>query len=153
MFKKLPVVILTLGILLSCKDENVDCALVLCAPGEAIRLELINNGANVISNGTYDETNIAVDGDLLENLQIRVLPNVQGATSGLLELNNFDWRPGEYAYTVALGSDWIIDLLVTFGLTGNDPCCGDRLIITDLSAGDFPVERTTYSSFYTIILE
>ena len=153
MLRKSLIVILVYSILLSCKDENDDCSLVLCAPGDAIRLELINNDANVISNGTYDETNISVDGDVLENLQIRVLPNVQGATSGLLELNNFDWRPGEYAYTVALGNDWLIDLLVTFGLAGNDPCCGDRIIITRLSAGNFTVEQLPNPSFYTIILE
>ncbi|MEZ2415755.1 hypothetical protein ACA086_12375 [Muriicola sp. E247] len=145
---------LILILFFSCNtDKTPDCSLVLCAAGDAIRLELINNGENIISNGTYTESNISISRDESENLRIRVLSDVQGATSGLLELNNFDWQPGEYAYTVELENDWVINLSVTFGLTGNDPCCGDRLEITTLSAGNFTVEQLPNSGFYTIILE
>lgn len=145
---------LLLILILSCNpDKSPDCSLVLCAAGDAISLELINNGENLISNGTYTESNISISGDVTENLRIRVLPNVQGATSGLLELNNFDWQPGEYAYTVELENDWVINLSVAFGVTARDSCCGDRLVITTLSAGNFTVERLPNSSFYTIILE
>jgi hypothetical protein len=145
---------LVLILVCSCNNEKTeDCSLVLCAAGDAIRLELIYNGENLISNGAYTESNISVIGDAMENLQIRVLPNVQGATSGLLEINNFDWQPGEYAYTVELGDDWVINLSVTFDLTGKDICCGDRLVITTLSAGNLTVEQLPNSSFYSIILE
>ena len=153
MFKRILIAFVILAFLLSCKNESVDCSLVLCAAGDAIRLELIENGENVISNGTYTGSNITVSGEVMENLQIRVLPNTQGATSGLLELNNFDWQPGQYTYTIQLDNNWIFDVEASFTRSGNDPCCGDRLTLTTLSAGDFAVERGTYSSFFTIILE
>lgn len=152
-YRKFLFVLVALTFLFSCKNETVDCSLVLCAAGDAIRLELIENGENVITNGTYTESNITVSGEVMENLQIRVLPNTQGATSGLLEINNFDWQPGQYTYTIQLGNNWIFDVEASFTLTGNDPCCGDRLTLTALSADNFAVERGTYSSFYTIILQ
>ncbi|MCX2718005.1 hypothetical protein [Lentiprolixibacter aurantiacus] len=152
MVKKILLLIISISFFLSCGD-NVDCSMVSCAAGDIIRLEFVSNEENVINNGTYTEENITVTGDITEDLDVQVFSETQGATEGLLEINNFDWRPGEYAYTIRLGNDWEIDLEVTFSLSGNDPCCGNRLIITDLSAGAFQLEQTTFSSFYTIILE
>ena len=153
MCKKIFVFFIVITSLYSCKNESVDCSLVLCAAGDAIRLELIENGENVITNGTYTESNITVSGEVMENLQIRVLSNTHGASSGFLELNNFDWQPGQYTYTIQLGNNWIFDVEASFTRTGNDPCCGDRLTIMALSAGNFAVERGSYSGFYTVILE
>ncbi len=128
--------------------------MVLCVAGEAINLEFLSNGENLIANRTYTANNILITGDLVESLNIRVLDNVGGGTTtGLLELNNFEWQPGQYNYSVRLGDEWVIDIEVTFSLSEDFPCCGRHLIITDLNAGDFTVERTTYSSFYTVVLE
>ncbi|MBT8283493.1 MAG: hypothetical protein KJO86_07130 [Muriicola sp.] len=138
--------------IISCSEKNsIDCSLVLCAANDSINLELIADGENVISNGTYTLENIEVSGNSSEELQIRVFPDTQGATTGLLEISNFDWQAGTYNYTISLGTDYEFDLQVTFSTT-NDPCCGDRLVITGLSSDDVFTDSETYSSFYTIVL-
>lgn len=136
----------------SCSEENkIDCSLVLCAANESINLELIADGENVISNGTYTLQNIEVSGNSSEELEIRVFPNTQGSTTGLLEISSFDWQAGTYFYTISLGTDYEFDLEVSFSTT-NDSCCGDRLVITGLSSDDVFTDAETHSSFYTIVL-
>ncbi|QBA64952.1 hypothetical protein [Muriicola soli] len=136
----------------SCNEENnIDCSLVLCAANDSINLELIADGENVISNGTYTLENIVVAGNSSEELEIRVFPDTQGATTGLLEISSFDWQAGTYIYTISLDTDYEFNLEVTFSTT-NDPCCGDRLVITGLSSDDVFTDAETYSSFYTIVL-
>ncbi|NNJ89311.1 MAG: hypothetical protein HKP53_07900 [Eudoraea sp.] len=138
--------------LISCSEEkNTDCSLVLCAADDSIKLELIADGENVISNGTYSLENIDVSGNSAEEIRIQVFPDTQGATTGLLEISSVDWQAGTYSYTISLGTDYEFDLEVTFGTT-SDPCCGDRLTVRMLNSDEVFIEVEAYSSFYTIIL-
>lgn len=146
-----PILIFTT--LFSCKEENVDCSLVLCAAGDVINLELILNGENAIANGTYSEENIVVTGDEMENLQIRVFQNTQGASSGLLEISNIDWQAGSYNYNVQLENDREFNIQAQFTLSGSGPCCGNRRQIEELSSPDVTIEKPSNSSFYTVILD
>ncbi|WP_194419548.1 hypothetical protein [Muriicola marianensis] len=138
--------------LLGCVEEKgIDCSLVLCAAGDSINLELISEGQNVISNETYTLENIEVTGATTEELQIKVFPNTQGATTGYLEISSFDWKAGNYNYTIFLGNDFEVDISVTFGVT-DYPCCGDRLEIRELTSQNAIVEYRVNSGIFTIIL-
>jgi hypothetical protein len=133
------------------KEKEIDCSLVLCEAGDSINLELISEGENVISNGTYTLENIEVTGAITEELQVKVFSNTQGATTGYLEISSFDWNTGNYDYTILLGNDFEIDISVTFGVT-NYPCCGDRLEIRELTSQNVVIEYRPNSGFFTIIL-
>jgi hypothetical protein len=153
MISRIVIVAFLFTSLFGCTDEKgIDCSLVLCAAGDSINLEIIADGENLISNGTYTSENILVSGNTAEEIKIQVYPDTRGGTTGLLEILSFDWKAGTYTYTVALGNDYEFDLEVTFGVT-NYPCCGDRLEIRKLTSNDvFIEEYKTYASFYTIIL-
>ncbi len=137
---------------LSCTNEtSPDCSLVLCAANDAISLELLVNGENVIANGTYTEENITVTSTPQDNLKVQVFPNTQGTTEGLLEISSFEWERGTYLFTIVLDGDYEFNLEVVFGVT-TYPCCGDRLEIRELSSIDAFIAHETYSSFYTVVL-
>ncbi len=138
--------------LLGCIDEKeYDCSMVLCAAGDTINLELISNGENVISNGTYTLENIEVTGATTEDLRIRVFTDTQGATTGYLEISSFDWTRGDYSYSLFLGEDYEIDISVSFSVTSY-PCCGDLLRIRELTSQNAVIEYRANSSFFTVIL-
>ncbi len=137
---------------LGCLEEkDIDCSLVLCAAGDSINLELISEGQNVISNGTYTLENIEVIGATTEELQVKVFSNTQGTTTGYLEISSLNWKPGSYSYTILLGIDFEIDISVTFALT-TFPCCGDRLEIRELTSRNAIVAYRENSGFFTVIL-
>jgi len=69
----------------------------------------------------------------------------------LLTISQFGQRAAPYAYSIDIQSSIIFDIEVVYELSGEDPCCGQRLLIRELTSMDVAV--TAMPGHFRIELE
>ena len=137
----------------SCTDElsRPDCSLVLCATNETIQLEILQNGTNILASGGITTEDVTVTSSSEEQVWHAVYNNTHCAVESLLTISLFAQRAAPYSYSIDIQSSIIFDIEVVYELSGEDPCCGQRLLIRELTSMDVAV--TAMPGHFRIELE
>jgi hypothetical protein len=122
--------LLTFGLLLSCNDDAIDCSTVLCAGPPVFFFKILNNGEDVIENGSYSIESISISGTDEDSfiLEIRTWQTSSEEITGVF-INNESWMPQTYEMTLSLGTDFSIPIDIEIGLTEAESCCGGIAVV------------------------
>lgn len=126
-----------------CTNDTIrpDCSLVLCATNDPIQLEVIQDGTNIFVSGEITTEDVTVLGTGVEEARHTVYNNTQGAVEALLTIQQFGQVEDRYTYTIQIQSSEPFDIEVVFELSGRDQCCGQRLLIQQVSSDDVTVQE------------
>jgi len=140
--KRKIIILLSVVFMGSCNlSDDPDCSLVLCAPNDAIQLEIIRDGINIFASGDITTDDVTVMGTGLEESRYTVYNDARGSVEALLTIEQFGLVEDSYTYTIQIPSIAPFDIQVVFGLSDRDPCCGQRLLNQQVSSDDVTVEE------------
>ncbi|SFR39975.1 hypothetical protein SAMN04490243_1590 [Robiginitalea myxolifaciens] len=150
-FKRLFTILITIAaVLQGCSETTIDCSTVLCVGDSPIRLELIENGTNLLADPTYTEADFSISGDVGTEVTIFLSRGLQGNTEALLEISDSSWQPGNGTFSLSLPGDRSIDFSTVFGETTGE-CCGGALTVEQLQSQQVPVSSN--AGYFTLTLD
>lgn len=87
--------------------------------------EVLDNGENVIEDGTYFIDDITIDGTDANTfiLVIQTWETGSGDKTGIV-LDNNSWEPKVYDINLNLASNFTIPIEIDIGLSEAESCCG-----------------------------
>lgn len=137
----------------SCTNDSnrPDCSLVLCAANDPIQLEVIQDGMNIFVSGDITTEDVIITGTREEEVSHTVSNSVQGTVEALLTITQFGLYEDDYIYSIQIDTSILFDLQVTYRLSDRDPCCGQRLLIREVTSDDVIV--TEMQGHYRVLLD
>lgn len=142
-------VLFTLGFQ-ACNETSLDCSTVLCIGDSPIRLEIIENGSNLLASEAYSEADFSISGDVGSQVTIFLSRGLQGTTEALLEISDPSWDPGSGVFTLSIPGERQINFTAEFGETTGE-CCGGALTVDQVESQD--VSITTNPGYFTLTLD
>ena len=128
----------------SCFDDQVDCATVLCAGPPSIALDILLDGENVFLNNTYSIDDVSLTG--VSNSEIAYSLFVDAATeNALLVLNVMSFDPESLQFTIDLGEDFSVNMVVETSLTPGGGCCSGIPILESLEIDGVDQDLATFT--------
>jgi len=124
----------------------------LCSPPFFL-FEILNDGENVIENGTYTIEAISINGTDEDSftLDIRTWQTGSSEITGVF-MNNESWAPQTYEMMLNLGTEFSIPIDIRIGLTEAESCCGGIAVVDEITIDGEP-QSLNNGTLFTITLD
>ena len=141
-------------LLYGCGDDDestcdIDPALIDCIGFPTLGFVITSNGENFFNNHSIESINI--EGADAQNTEFFLRSGFDSVEGSVLFIRDSDWSSGDFEYLVALDTNNLFSINLSFELS-EGPCCGGIPILNSISINNIPTERDNTNGFYLIDL-
>lgn len=116
----------------SCNEDDIDCSTVDCAGPPFVGIEILLDGQNVFLNETYALEDVTLSGISNNDIDTFLSSFDSVDENSILFLNIRSFRAEDLQFTINLGNDFMISMVIATELSPSGGCCGGIPFLTNV---------------------